>query len=174
MPPRARLASFQEPPEPEATESRPPDEGKLEPGEEERDATKPVQATPDVVVPYGYTMPGLAYRQLAVAVAAAVTTTTEPSDELGKELSESVAMSDMGTIGRIGLTAPPTRLAGRVTSRPGLQDGPATGLGFSAPDRNIFAPQLNPLSGSGGRCGELAGAGFFSGSRGACEQSFRR
>ncbi len=121
-----------------------------------------------------YTSPGLPYQQLAVAVAvAAVGAVADDEAKLGRAFSESVAFSDAGSIGRLGLTAPPTRLAGRVTSRPGLQEGPATGLGFAALDRNIFTPQINRLSGATGRCQDLARAGFFGGSRAGCEQSFR-
>jgi len=122
-----------------------------------------------------YTSPGLPYQQLAVAVAAvAMGVVPENDDSLGREFSESIAFSAAGSIGRLGLTAPPTRLAGRVTSRPGLQDGPATGLGFTSMDRNIFTLQVNRLSGATGRCQDLARAGFFGGSQTNCEQSFRR
>ncbi len=107
-------------------------------------------------------------------VSVAVGMVTDEEDDIGRELSESIAFSNAGSIGRLGLTATPTRLAGRVTSRPGLQEGPATGLGFASMDRNIFTSQINRLSGANGRCQDLARAGFFSSNRATCEQSFRR
>lgn len=172
---RATLVRFQDPPKPKDDESEAPatpDEksGEADAGKREGDETETQEPKPA----FGYTAPGLPYQQLAVAVTAAVVNVVEEASELGRELSESIAMSDMGTIGRLGLTAPPTQFAGRVTGRPGLQDGPATGLGFAQPDRNLFVPQLNALSGATGRCRDLAAAGFYGGSPAACEQSFRR
>lgn len=172
--PRMLLARFQDPP---ATESDTQDPPKESSDGEETSESKSGERSDErssATAKSGYTAPGLAYQQLAIAVTAAVVSLVDDASDVGRELSESILLSDMGTIGRLGLTAPPTQFAGRVTGRPGLQDGPATGLGFAPPDRNLFAPQFNPLSGANGRCRDLAAAGFYGGSRSACEQSFRR
>lgn len=171
---RVVLARFQDPPREEAETPDPPREtGDGADGSGQDSGDRSAEQT-DEAAKSGYTSPGLAYQQLAIAVTAAVVSLVDEANEVGRELSESILLSDMGTIGRLGLTAPPTQFAGRVTGRPGLQDGPATGLGFAPPDRNLFAPQFNPLSGANGRCRDLAAAGFYGGSRSACEQSFRK
>lgn len=117
-----------------------------------------------------YTTPSEPYRQILFAVIASSVGLVEKQAS-AKDAAESTVATVSGRIGRLGLTAPPTRLAGRVTSRPGLQDGPATGLGFAPAGRNVFTPQFNPLSGPSGRCQELARAGFFNGSIADCRQS---
>lgn len=124
-----------------------------------------------------YTAPRLPYQQLAMAIANAVdvpNAAVDDASEVRRELVDSLAFSSAGPAGRLGLVAPPSQIAGRVTSRPGLQDGPATGLGFASRDRNIFLVQANRLTGASGRCHDLAAAGFFGGSRAGCERTLRR
>jgi len=79
-----------------------------------------------------------------------------------------------GIVGRAGVTGQTATLGATLVSRPGLLEGPATGLSFASPDRNIFVRQTNPLSGPNGACAELSRAGFFGGNRGACERTRRR
>lgn len=122
-----------------------------------------------------YTAPRLPFQQLAVAVTASVLTSVSEDDtEIGSELAESVAFSSSGPIGRLGLTAPPTQLAGRITSRRGLQEGPATGLVLTGRLGNIFTLGSNRAGGPNGRCRELARSGFFGGDQRACVQSLHR
>lgn len=91
----------------------------------------------------------------------------------GRESAE----SSMGIVGRPGLTAPAGSVrpgVGRpLMGRPGLQQGPASLLGFAAMG-NIFTPQMNLLSGPMGRCRDLSMAGFFNHSRAQCEAHFVR
>lgn len=91
-----------------------------------------------------------------------------------KEASESSLTVLPPLAGRAGLSAPPPAFASVVVSRPGLQEGAATGLNFASAVNNLFTPRFNPLSGPTGRCHELAGAGFFRGRRSVCEQHFQR
>ena len=91
-----------------------------------------------------------------------------------KEASESSLTVLPPLAGRAGLSAPPPAFANVVVSRPGLQEGAATGLNFASSVNNLFTPRFNPLSGPTGRCHELAGAGFFQGRRSVCEQHFQR
>jgi len=124
--------------------------------------------------PTGYTAPGIPFRGLDLAISSAALGATADTLGAGKEASESIALSSDGVLGQTGLTAPPTMVADAVVGRPGLQRGPATGLGFASPVNNIFTPRVNPASGPNGRCAELARAGFFNGDRTACERHFRR
>lgn len=122
-----------------------------------------------------YTAPRLPFQQLAVAVTASVlNSVAEDDSEMGSELAESVAFSSSGPIGRLGLTTAPTQLAGRITSRRGLQEGPATGLVLTGQAHNIFTPLPNLASGPNGRCSELARSGFFGGNERTCVQSLHR
>ena len=96
----------------------------------------------------------------------------------GRELAESSVgieptLGNVSFVGRPGLTAPRASVGGGLVGRPGLQDGPATLLGFAAM-QNIFTPQMNLLSGPMGRCHDLSMAGFFGGSRAVCEANFVR
>jgi hypothetical protein len=124
--------------------------------------------------PTAYTAPGGAFRRLDLAIGSAALGATADTLGAGKEASESIALSSEGVLGQTGLTAPPTMMADAVVGRPGLQRGPATGLGFASPVNNIFTPRVNPASGPNGRCAELARAGFFNGDRAACERNFRK
>ncbi|MCH7813209.1 MAG: hypothetical protein IID40_04220 [Planctomycetes bacterium] len=129
-------------------------------------ATQPAART-------GYTAPRLGFRGLSAVAAGLVIGLTPETLGAGREISESVAFSASGTIGRLGLTAPPATVGRAVVGRPGLQEGRAATLGFASSVNNIFQPRANPLSGSGGRCNDLAKAGFFGGSRATCEAHFR-
>ncbi|HRX87066.1 MAG TPA: hypothetical protein P5572_18735 [Phycisphaerae bacterium] len=88
--------------------------------------------------------------------------------------SGALVSSNAGVIGRAGLTGTSATFGAVAVSRPGLQEGPATGLGFASPGRNLFVRQVNPLSGPNGRCRDLARAGFFGGDHAACERAGRR
>lgn len=98
-----------------------------------------------------YTAPGPAFRQLAVvATAAVVEATSRQAGGTAADQAESLVFSAQGVAGRLGATAPPTRVAGAIVGRPGSVRGPATGLGFAATD-NLFTPRVNPPPGGGGR-----------------------
>lgn len=120
-----------------------------------------------------YTEPGERVRQQTLLATGNATTNTASDSNVpgtGREASEALA-----SVGRPGLTAPQPgggpSLA--ITSRPGLQEGPATGLGIVSPF-NILTPQMNLLSGTMGRCNDLVMAGFFGGSIANCEIHFGR
>jgi hypothetical protein len=128
---------------------------------------KPAAQTPR------YTAPGLLVQQ-ATLLAVGVTTTRSTTAELsqvGKEASE--ARGSLPALGRAGITTAQPIAGGVVASRPGLQQGSAAGLG-AASRFNIFSLQRNPLSGSTGRCQELASAGFFGRDSNACVRHFTR
>ena len=114
---------------------------------------------------------------LAVVTPAALDDQEPTLGGAGRELSEVMSVgTDTGVVGNIigfsGLAAPQPTAQGVVLSLPGLQEGPAAGLGFAAPF-NVLTPQVNPLSGSMGRCLDLAGAGFFARDPTACERHFQ-
>ncbi len=120
-----------------------------------------------------YTAPGPMYQMISMAG----TTVYGSMPQLtgaGKEISESVSLASASVIGRPGLATSPPTFAGAIIGRPGIQRGPATGLGFGSPTNNIFQARFNPMSGSTGRCGDLARAGFFGGSTTACQQHFQQ
>ncbi len=144
---------------------RPVEEKKNEKSARSSESETPKRAT--------YTTPGQPYQSIFILITATNIAIVE-QDQAVKESAQSSVASVSGNIGRLGLTAPPTRLAGRVTSRPGLQDGPATGLGFAPAGRNVFTPQFNPASGPNGRCAELVRAGFRNGSLANCQQPMAR
>ncbi|MCP4251501.1 MAG: hypothetical protein GY778_31070 [bacterium] len=133
--------------------------------------TKPTTTQPAATI--GYTAPRLGFRGMSAIAAGLAIGLTPETLGAGREISESVAFSASGTIGRLGLTAPPTTVGRAVVGRPGLQEGRAATLGFASSVNNIFRPRANPLSGSSGRCNDLVKAGFFGGSRAACEANFR-
>ena len=123
-----------------------------------------------------YTAPGVAIQQLTLLAIGTSTTGSSAAAELagaGREASQAGITTGESILGRPGLTAPQPTVAGAVVSRPGLQQGPAGGLGFAGPF-DILTPQFNPLSGPMGRCGDLAAAGFFGRNQTACVQHFRR
>ncbi len=139
--------------------------------------TQPTASTASTTAParaVSYTEPRPQFQPGSLRAFGTLGNLVPAAGNAGKELSESVAFSSQGVIGRSGLTAPPTMLTGAVIGRPGLQRGPATGLGFASPSANIFVRQFNPLSGPNGRCHELARAGFFGGSAAACTAQLRR
>lgn len=122
-----------------------------------------------------YTEPGPSTRQVALAAASTDAKEFQPVlSGAGRELSE-VESNDTipagGVVGFSGLTAPQPVARGVVLSLPGLQQGPAAGLGFALPS-NVLTPQINLLSGSMGRCQDLARAGFFARDVMACELHF--
>lgn len=126
-----------------------------------------------------YTAPGAAVRQAALAALALTTSNTSQTtmDSGGRELSEAMSAgsgsANAGNVlGATGLAAPVATVAGVVVSRPGLQEGAASGLGFVS-SFNILTPQLNPLSGTMGRCQDLINAGFFGGSESTCLLHFQ-
>jgi hypothetical protein len=143
---------------------------------EKKTATPPPTDAPKKPPERRYTAPGVAIQQLTLLAVGATSNRPTSASELagaGKEATEATLGTGEGVLGRPGLTAPQPTVAGAVVSRPGLQQGPAGGLGFAEPF-NILTPQFNPLSGPMGRCGDLSAAGFFGGNRTACEQHFRR
>jgi hypothetical protein len=152
-----RLASFAEPP---AT------------GEEKKDQPSTQGATQQSPRPAAYTAPGAAFQQLAMAAVAGAVATVPDAGGAGKEAAESLVFAQQGTAGRIGLAASATTSSGSIVSSSGLGEGQASRFGFASAN-NIFSAQVNRASGPGGRCGELAGAGFFGGSRPQCEISIR-
>ena len=140
--------------------------------------SRPDQVTPSNQQPRvvsAYTAPSAEVRQATLAQDESESE-EDDQDELsnaGRELAEAAAGRERSFVGRPGLSATQPTVTGVVASRPGLQEGPATGLGFASPF-NLLTPQTNPLSGANGRCMDLANAGFFGGSRPACETHFRR
>ena len=122
----------------------------------------------------GYTAPSAEIRNAVLLAIALATRDSMP--ELvggGKELAESMLSPGTSVVGQPGLAAPQPSISTAVVTRPGLQEGPATGIGFASPF-NILTPQVNLLSGPMGRCTDLAIAGFFGRSVSTCELSFRR
>ena len=139
---------------------------------------KPVQADAAAQVK-GYTAPGESVRRIVLADTAdkLLEDAQSPLRGAGRELSESVSISvGMATsdslTGLSGLGAPQPVVATTVLSLPGLQQGPAAGLGFSS-SFNVLTPQINPLSGPTGRCHDLVNVGFFSNDQAACERHFQ-
>lgn len=122
----------------------------------------------------GYTAPSAAVRSLSLATSVGALGISRDESSAAEVAAESMILSSQGAVGQLGLTAPPTMVAGAVTSRSGLGRGPATGLGFAAMGSNLFSARVNRLSGVNGRCADLARAGFFGGDRHACERSFGR
>lgn len=121
----------------------------------------------------GYTEPSAAIRQAAllrIALATSEDVTDIPGG--GKELAE--ARLDVGprVSGRSGLTPATPAVVGEVVSRAGLQEGAVTAIGFMSELNNILVPRPNTLSGSMGRCNDLANAGFFGRSVDNCVSHF--
>ncbi len=151
-----------------STQQQPPAEEKKEKKPETEDSKKPQQPE------RRYTAPGVAIQQISLlALGTPSSSTTADLAGAGREASQSSVTSGAGVLGRPGLSAPQPSVVGAVVSRPGLQAGPASGLGFAGRS-NILTPQLNRLSGPTGRCGELASAGFFGRNQAACVQHFHR
>lgn len=147
----------------------------------------------EIAASTGYTGPSAATRIAAIFAAIALASIEDNGNGAGgvadgsdgsRELAES-----MSVVGRPGLTAPQPNGGGRtgtlrggaefgpgvadgVGGRPGLQEGPAAGIGFAS-QFNILTPQVSPLSGPMGRCNELVRAGFFRGSEANCLRHFR-
>lgn len=120
-----------------------------------------------------YTVPGLAYREMATLVAPASIARASGIRGAGEEVSQSLLFSSVGTAGKLGRTTAPTVLQGQVATRFNRNLGPATGFTFASPD-NLFNARFNAAGGTGGRCRELAGAGFFGGDHRLCNQTVRR
>lgn len=115
----------------------------------------PAEVTKSVAA---YTAPPVWVQRVVFQVVSALT--DGASDRgAGKEVSESVIYSESGVLGRVGLTAPPTFVDDGVVIRPGSLQQRFSGIGFGSPN-NIHMLQRNPASGLGGRCNELASAGF--------------
>ena len=167
--PDVRLASYAEPPTPEAKKNDAPPKVTAEEKKKPEPVTGDVKPKAPVVA--AYTAPGAAYQQLSIAAVSSIVGVVPTSNNAGKEASESLVFSGQGTAGRLGVITTATTTDGGIAGRDGLQDGPGIG---PASSNNIFNAQVNRLSGPTGRCGELAGAGFFGGSRPQCEVSFRR
>ncbi|MCH7704720.1 MAG: hypothetical protein IIB61_06380 [Planctomycetes bacterium] len=186
--PRALLASHrvQTTPKQSPTDKQTPPR---KPRDQSQADSQPENAPPDepeteqnkkTPAPLGYTAPGEAIRQaalLAMAIPKSDADTTLADDGGGKELAESLlgtstTRATPSVFGSPGLTAPQPTVAGAVVSRPGLQEGPASGIGFASPF-NILTPQVNPLSGPMGRCNDLVRAGFFGGNNDTCVGHFR-
>ncbi|MEK6674972.1 MAG: hypothetical protein AABZ47_04875 [Planctomycetota bacterium] len=123
-----------------------------------------------------YTAPSQALRILLSAFVGVVSTIpNESGAAAAKEASEmlDIAVPQLPAGGRLGLAALPPGIGDSLGGRPGLQRGPAIGLGL-ARNPNLFAqPQTNRVSGPLGRCVDLTRAGFFSGSQTQCQQHFR-
>lgn len=167
--PAARLASHSDPPAAGQTaEPSPPPKPSAE-----RKPDDPAQGTlAPAAASVAYTAPGLAFQQLSIAATATVVAAAEAPGGAGREVSESLVRGAQGVSGRAGLAAAATAADGSILSSSGLGEGQLGRLGFAA-SQNIFGTQVNRLSGPAGRCSELAGAGFFGGSRLQCEVSFR-
>ncbi len=171
QPPTDKQAPPRDPRDQSQTGSQPEDAPPAEPEEEQKKKAP---------APRGYTAPGAAIRQatlLAMAIPKSEADTALAVAGGGKELAESMlgtstAAATPSVFGRPGLTAPQPTVAGAVVSRPGLQEGPASGIGFASPF-NILTPQVNPLSGPMGRCNDLVRAGFFGGNNANCVRHFR-
>jgi hypothetical protein len=122
-----------------------------------------------------YSAPGAAWRAVSFASTAGALGAVQIGPSAGKTLSESAFGASGGTVlGAPGLTGVQTLAVSATGGRPGLAQGLATGLSFGSPVNNIFRARFNPATGPGGRCHELAGAGFFAGNRTICEHHFRR
>ena len=129
--------------------------------------TRPASATPTASRPArrGYTAPGAAFRSISFVAPAAGTAGPVRSSRTGHEASEaSLAAGSRngltGLTGAAGLSAPQPFTANAVVGAPGLQRGPAIGLGL-VPRNNLFTRTFNPISGSNGACSILVNAGFF-------------
>lgn len=88
--------------------------------------------------------------------------------------AEALVTGAGGVTGRAGLTGPSATIGATLVSRPGLQEGPGTGLGFASPGRNVFTRQANPLSGPAGGCAQLNRAGFLGNNNSPCQRVRRR
>lgn len=123
----------------------------------------------------GYTAPSAARRQAALDFINLAISNEEDLTQVqggGKELAE--ARFDVGpsVSGRPGLAPATPAVVGEVVSRAGLQEGAATAIGFMSELNNILVPRPNMLSGSMGRCNDLANAGFFGRSVDNCVSHF--
>jgi len=122
----------------------------------------------------GYTAPQFALPQLIALTGQFSRSRTLTEANVAGVTGDALVTGPAGILGRAGLSGSTATLGTTLVSRPGLQDGPATGLGFATPGRNVFSRQPNPFSGPGGGCEILTRAGFFGGDRGACERAVRR
>ena len=124
-----------------------------------------------------YTAPGAHVRGMSFLTVATASTAVGATLGGGKEAAESrvspTALNSTGPVtGIASLGAPQPRTVNAIVGQPGLQQGPAIGLGLVGP-HNLFIRQINLLSGPGGRCGELVTAGFFA-NVSACQAQFKR
>lgn len=144
----------------------------------------------EIAASTGYTGPSAATRLIAIVAVIALASSEDNGNgsegvadgsDGSRELAESmsvvgrpglIAPQPNGPGGRPGGRPPPTPVTQVVISRPGLQDGPGTGIGFQSRS-NILTSQFSPLSGPRGRCNDLARAGFFRGSEPTCLRHFR-
>jgi hypothetical protein len=99
---------------------------------------KPLEGSAHETTNQPYTAPSAAFRQLAVAAAAAVVSTTQQDDEAAQAQSESLVFSSQGSIGRLGLTAPPTSFGNAVVGRPGTASRAGNCIGFASRGNNLF------------------------------------
>jgi len=188
----ARLACFQDtpsqqppaplmgPPAPKLRDRAPksrtrptPTAGATTPVEREAPLGPIAPSDPSATQALPYTMPGLAYRQMAIFVVTAAIGTASDLRGAGEEVSQSLVFSPEGTAGKLGRTTAPTVLRGQVVSRFNRQQGAATGFTFASRN-NLFTARSNPASGAHGRCRELIGAGFFRGDHARCGQTVRK
>lgn len=144
-----------------------------EKNKQDEESYKKQRDSEEILAARQYTEPGERVRQQTLLASGNATNDTVSDSNLpgtGREASEALA-----AVGRPGLTAPQpgVGLSLAISSRPGLQEGPAAGLGFASPF-NILTPQMNLLSGTMGRCNDLVMAGFFGGSIANCELHFGR
>ncbi len=134
----------------------------------------PILATaPNAPPPLPYTVPGLSYRVMATFATTAAIGVASEVRGAGEEISQSLLFSPEGAAGKLGRTTAPTVLGGQTVARFNRQQGAATGFTFGSRN-NIFTARSNPAGGAGGRCRELAGAGFFGGDHRRCNQAVRR
>ncbi|NOS99630.1 MAG: hypothetical protein HOP29_03295 [Phycisphaerales bacterium] len=170
----ADFGPTQPPPDGTTAPQSPPDQPPPDDESEAKRDTIAAETRPDGEKVVPYTAPGSRVQQLTLIALTVSAFGTSDVGGAGREVAESSMMGfEPAAGGRPGLTAPTTTRSAIAGGRPGLQQGFASGLGFASPDRNIFTPIQNPLSGPTGRCGELATAGFFA-DRAACEIQFRR
>ena len=113
----------------------------------------------------GYTAPGAAFRNVSFVDSGAATAGSIRSSRTGHEASEAGWAAGgrdglTGLTGAPGLGAPQPFTANAVVGAPGLQRGPAIGLGL-VPRNNLFTRTINPISGPNGACSILVNAGFF-------------
>jgi hypothetical protein len=120
----------------------------------QRSSTRPARRLP-------YTAPGGSFRGVGGAVVRGVGAASMGQlDAAAQEASQSsVAGSRAIGAGAPGLSAPQALSANAVVGQPGIQRGLAIGLG-PLPQQNIFTRSINPITGPGGACSQLSGAGF--------------